>query len=241
MLSPGWILTFCWNPWLSVVGPKNQVSGTGVATGNISIETSCMDYWSGQGKVSLIDLTPKKLIIKGASKPLIHSKRSLKLFSFPATRCMQRVRRHRQLCRPRRGGWLGTGHGKPPTLLLLCGTSWDRNGHTGRWQWERPTSRTLLYPFPAGDVHRAFLSSFEQWFLTLRAVILNLQKSQDSSRCTSCASNACWLFPETKQALSSTALNTQTAASETEASRKYIFQLLPRSLNKAQKPPDSFL
>lgn len=99
MLSPGWILTFCWNPWLSVVCPKSQVSGTGVATGNISIETSCMDYWSGQGKVSLIDLTPKKLIIKGASKPLIHSKRSLKLFSFPATRCMPRVRRHRQLCR----------------------------------------------------------------------------------------------------------------------------------------------
>lgn len=32
----------------------------------------------------LIDLTPKKLIINGAGKLLIHSKRSLKQFSFTA-------------------------------------------------------------------------------------------------------------------------------------------------------------
>lgn len=45
-----------------------------VATGNISTEAACRDMCSGQWYVSLIDLTPKKFLIKGAGNLLIHVK-----------------------------------------------------------------------------------------------------------------------------------------------------------------------
>lgn len=69
--KPAEIYEYLW--W--VQGVKSLVAaGISVATGNISTETACRDKCSGQWHVLLIDLTPKKFLIKGAGNPLIHVK-----------------------------------------------------------------------------------------------------------------------------------------------------------------------